>query len=106
MLSALGIAGHICPLPPMLKFYTTLPIVMTKYLCAGWMSQAEVTSALLAEIGYAETRQYSMVNTVFGKCTDLDPVLGTHEILRKRLVRHGCYLKRATSHSQYAESNR
>jgi 2-methylcitrate dehydratase PrpD len=50
--SALGIAGYMCPIPLLMKFATTLPSSMTKHLSAGWLSQAEVTAALLAEEGY------------------------------------------------------
>ena len=49
---ALGIAGHICPVPSMAKWYHTAPNAMTKYISGGWLSQAEVTAVLLAEAGY------------------------------------------------------
>ncbi len=49
---ALGIAGHFCPVPSTGKWENTIPSAMTKYLDMGWVSQAEVQAALLAEIGY------------------------------------------------------
>jgi 2-methylcitrate dehydratase PrpD len=49
---AMGIAGHICPVPSMAKWYNTAPNAMTKYISGGWTSQAEVTAVLLAETGY------------------------------------------------------
>jgi 2-methylcitrate dehydratase PrpD len=49
---ALGIAGHICPVPSMAKWYYTAPNPMTKYISGGWVSQAEITAVLLAEAGY------------------------------------------------------
>lgn len=52
MSHAMGIAGYICPVPPFSKWARTLPLSMTKYSVTGWISQAEVTSALLAEAGY------------------------------------------------------
>lgn len=52
MRSALGIAGYMCPIPLLMKFATTLPSSMAKHLSAGWLSQAEVTAALLAGEDY------------------------------------------------------
>ncbi len=52
MLNAIGIAGYNTQLATGVKFLTALPIAMTKYSSAGWSSQAEVTAALLAELGY------------------------------------------------------
>ncbi len=50
--SALGIAGHICPMPAMAKWYNTVPNAMTKYMSAGFISQAEIMAILLAREGY------------------------------------------------------
>ena len=49
---ALGIAGHICPVPTSRKHVEGVSSPMTKYGSAGWVSAAEVTAALLAEMGY------------------------------------------------------
>ncbi len=49
---AMGIAGHFCPVPSTAKWENTVPSAMTKYLDMGWISQAEVQAALLAEMGY------------------------------------------------------
>lgn len=49
---AMGIAVHFCPIPSTTKWENTVPSAMTKYLDMGWISQAEVQAALLAEIGY------------------------------------------------------
>ena len=49
---ALGIAGSIVPVQSMGKWLRTSPVAMPKYLMAGWISEAEITSALLAELGY------------------------------------------------------
>ena len=51
--NAIGIAGHICPVPSIAKWQNTnAPSGMAKYLSAGWLSQAEVSAALLADLGY------------------------------------------------------
>jgi len=52
MSSALGIAGHICPVPTFMKWARTVPSTLTKYQSAGWVSQGGVTAALLADTGY------------------------------------------------------
>jgi 2-methylcitrate dehydratase PrpD len=57
MCHALGIAGRMCPIPTLMKFATTVPSTMDKYMSAGWISQAEVTSVLLAEMGYIGDRE-------------------------------------------------
>lgn len=49
---ALGIAVHFCPIPSTNKWEHTIPSPMTKYQDMGWVSQAEVQAALLAEMGY------------------------------------------------------
>ncbi len=46
-----------CPIPMLMKFATTAPSAMTKHLSAGWACQAEVTSALLAQIGYSGNKE-------------------------------------------------
>lgn len=52
MANALGIAGTISPVNTRQKFVTTVPIAMTKHLMAGWICQAEVISALIADMEY------------------------------------------------------
>ena len=53
MLHAIGIAGHICPVPTLAKWQNTdPPSGMTKYLSAGWLGEAEITAAFLADMGY------------------------------------------------------
>jgi 2-methylcitrate dehydratase PrpD len=53
MVHAIGIAGHICPVPGVAKWHNTdPPSGMTKYLSAGWLGEAEITAAFLAEKGY------------------------------------------------------
>jgi 2-methylcitrate dehydratase PrpD len=49
---ALGLAGHIAPTQAVTKCVTTLPATSEKGLMAGWISQAELLSVLLAEGGY------------------------------------------------------
>jgi len=50
--NAIGIAGSICLPDTLGKWLETTPQRMTKYGPAGWASQAGVTSALLAEMGF------------------------------------------------------
>ncbi|MDO8567334.1 MAG: MmgE/PrpD family protein [Dehalococcoidales bacterium] len=52
MAYAMGIAGHIAPAQAMSKWVRVLPSSTDKYLLAGWMCQAALTSVLLAEQGY------------------------------------------------------
>jgi len=53
MSHAIGIAGHICPVPTLGKWQNTdPPSGMTKYLSAGWLGEAEITAAFLADLGY------------------------------------------------------
>ncbi len=53
MLHAIGIAGHICPVPTVGKWQNTdPPSTMAKYLSAGWLGKAEITAVFLAETGY------------------------------------------------------
>jgi 2-methylcitrate dehydratase PrpD len=52
MSHAFGISGYAAPVPAMVKWYKSPPTAMTKYVSAGWVSEAEVVSALLAEMGY------------------------------------------------------
>lgn len=49
---AVGITGHICPVPATTKWGHTVPSAMSKYCSAGWISQAAVSAVLLADIGY------------------------------------------------------
>lgn len=52
MSNAVGIAGYNTPIPTMGKWLRTGTGGMVKYVAAGWISQAEVTAVLLAEMGY------------------------------------------------------
>ena len=52
MAHSLGIAGYMCPVPTMMKWSCSPPAAMTKYALSGWLGQAEITAALLAETGY------------------------------------------------------
>lgn len=52
MQHALGLAGYYAPLPSHAKFNHTTNVGYAKYSPAGWMAQAGVTTALLAEMGY------------------------------------------------------
>lgn len=52
MAHALGIASYSAPVPASVKLPFAVPPPMVKYAPAGWMAQAEVISALLAERGY------------------------------------------------------
>lgn len=49
---ALGIAGHIAPMQAHTAWKNHLPPSTTKYLLAGWISQAALTAASLAELGH------------------------------------------------------
>jgi 2-methylcitrate dehydratase PrpD len=49
---AFGIGGGMCPVPSLMRFAETVPSSMPKFAPSGWISQAEVTAALLAELGY------------------------------------------------------
>jgi 2-methylcitrate dehydratase PrpD len=40
-----------------MKWANTVPSTMTKYLSAGWISEAEVTATLLAELGYTGDKE-------------------------------------------------
>jgi len=53
---AFGIGGYMCPVPALMKFAETVPASMSKFTPSGWLSQAEVTAALLAEMGYSGDR--------------------------------------------------
>lgn len=50
--NAIGLAGYICPPDTVMKFITTRPTRMVKYGPTGWIAQAGVTSALLADMGF------------------------------------------------------
>ncbi len=50
---AFGIGGAMCPVPTLMQFAETVPASMSKFSPSGWISQAEITSALLAEAGYS-----------------------------------------------------
>lgn len=49
---AFGIGAYFAPVPAMVKWYKTVPAAMTKYGSTGWIAQAGVTAALLAQSGY------------------------------------------------------
>ena len=53
---AFGIGGSMCPVPTLMQFVETVPSSMSKFSPAGWISQAEVTATLLAEMGYTGDR--------------------------------------------------
>ncbi|MBW2038772.1 MAG: MmgE/PrpD family protein [Deltaproteobacteria bacterium] len=57
MAHAMGIAGYTAPVPMLMKFAFTLPSSMSKYLAAGFLSQAEVIAVLLAEMGYTGDKE-------------------------------------------------
>ena len=58
MKNALGIAGFAAPAPAMTRFEGgNCPIPMTKYISTGWVAQAALTAALLAELGYTGDTQ-------------------------------------------------
>lgn len=52
MLHAIGLAGYYAPLPSHAKYNHTTHVGYAKYAPAGWIAQAGVTTALLAEMGY------------------------------------------------------
>jgi 2-methylcitrate dehydratase PrpD len=49
---AMGIAGYSASVPMLMKFATTVPAPMAKYLPAGILSQAQVLAVVLAGMGY------------------------------------------------------
>ncbi len=49
---AIGIGGYWCPVPTLMQFSEAVPSSMSKFSPAGWLSQAQVTIAFLAEMGY------------------------------------------------------
>lgn len=53
---AFGIGGYMCPVPTLMQFTETVPAPMSKFSPSGWLAQSEVTSALLAEMGYSGDR--------------------------------------------------
>lgn len=53
---AFGIGGTMCPVPTLMQFAERVPSSMSKFSPSGWISQAEVTGALLAEMGYTGDR--------------------------------------------------
>jgi 2-methylcitrate dehydratase PrpD len=52
MQHALGLAAYHAPLPSHVKYNYTKEVGYAKYAPSGWMAQAGVTTALLAEMGY------------------------------------------------------
>ncbi len=54
---AMGIAGYAAPIPMVVKFTMTVPVSMTKYLPAGFLSHAQVLAVLSAELGYTGDTQ-------------------------------------------------
>ncbi len=53
---AFGIGGYMCPVPTLMQFAEAVPSSMSKFSPSGWISQAQVTAALLAETGYVGDR--------------------------------------------------
>jgi len=51
MVHALGIAGYMVPAQAVKKFVSTVPVARAKYAPVGWINQAELTAAFLAQIG-------------------------------------------------------
>ncbi|OGA27667.1 MAG: hypothetical protein A3I01_02090 [Betaproteobacteria bacterium RIFCSPLOWO2_02_FULL_65_24] len=49
---AMAHGGHIAPMQTLSKWNKTTPVATTKYLMAGWMCQAALTAAHMAELGY------------------------------------------------------
>ncbi|MDY6972347.1 MAG: MmgE/PrpD family protein [Thermodesulfobacteriota bacterium] len=49
---AFGTGGYMCPVPTLLQFAEAVPSSMSKFSPSGWISQAQVTAALLAGAGY------------------------------------------------------
>ena len=49
---AFGIGGSMCPVPTLMQFAQGIPGSMTKFSPSGWVAQAGVTAALLAQMGY------------------------------------------------------
>jgi 2-methylcitrate dehydratase PrpD len=49
---ALGLAAHLAPTQGHASWKNHLPLSTTKYLLAGWISQAEITAAALADLGH------------------------------------------------------
>ncbi len=54
--NAFGIGGAMCPVPTLMQFAESVPSSMSKFSPSGWISQSEITSALLAEAGYTGNR--------------------------------------------------
>lgn len=52
MQHAIGLAGYYAPVPSHAKYNHTTQVGYAKYAPSGWMAQAGVTTALLAEMGY------------------------------------------------------
>lgn len=52
MAHAFGIAGYNAPVANSIKWAASPPVPMAKYGCAGWIAQAGLVAALLAEKGF------------------------------------------------------
>jgi 2-methylcitrate dehydratase PrpD len=52
MLHAVGLAGYYAPVPSHVKYNHTTHVGYAKYAPSGWIAQAGVTTALLAQMGY------------------------------------------------------
>ena len=52
MAQAMAHGGHIVPMQTLSKWNKTVPVATTKYLMAGWMGQAALTAASMAQLGY------------------------------------------------------
>jgi 2-methylcitrate dehydratase PrpD len=49
---AMAHGGHIAPMQTLSKWNKTTPVATTKYLMAGWICQAAITAAHMADLGY------------------------------------------------------
>lgn len=79
----MGVAGHFSPIETMVKWIKSPPSPMTKYLCAGWLSQAQVTASLLVEIGY--TGDTTVLDGEYGFWKSIASLKWKPEILLEKL---------------------
>jgi len=66
---AIGLAGYICPPDTAMKFVSSHPISMVKYGPTGWVAQAGVTSAILANMGFTGDTKIFETNWNYWKFT-------------------------------------
>ncbi|MGA2463765.1 MAG: hypothetical protein ABSH06_05355 [Thermodesulfobacteriota bacterium] len=86
MSNAIGLAVHFTPLPRS-KWKIASRIPMTKYICAGLASLAEVIAVLLAQMGYTTDTTASMVTLDFRDVWEV--ISGILKHLPKTWVAHG-----------------